>query len=140
MTQYAVVSGLDKKAGSWDWTCCYCDFGKFSGLTKAEALFRALDYYLMRTSKKHISWVRMSEIATVLKDGLIEDDEEEAYRYMADVAELSDAEAEYFGLNMERYRDATGEDADNPAPSSTGDNYSPANPWDAPGMSASDFI
>ncbi len=82
----------------------------------------------------------MSEIATVLKDGLIEDDEEEAYRYMADVAELSDAEAEYFGLNMERYRDATGEDADNPAPSSTGDNYSPANPWDAPGMSASDFI
>ena len=140
MTQYAVVSGLDKKAGSWDWTCCCYNFGKFSGLTKAEALFRALDYYLMRTSKKHISWVRMSEIATVLKDGLIEDDEEEAYRYMADVAELSDAEAEYFGLNMERYRDATGEDADNPAPSSTGDNYSPANPWDAPGMSASDFI
>lgn len=39
----------------------------------------------------------MSEIATVLKDGLIEDGEEEAYRYMADVAELSNTEAEYFG-------------------------------------------
>lgn len=33
------------------------------------------------------------------------------------------------------------EDADNPtAPSSTGGDYSPFNPWDAPGMSTSDFI
>lgn len=86
MTQYAVVSGLDRETGSWDWTCCYYDFGKFSKLTKAEALFKALDYYLMRTNEKHISWARMSEIATLLKDGLIEDGEEEAYRYMADAA------------------------------------------------------
>ena len=83
----------------------------------------------------------MSEIATVLKDGLIEDGEEEAYRYMADVAELSDAEAEYFGLDIEQYRNATAEGAGNhAAPSSTGGDYSPANPWDAPGMSASDFM
>lgn len=114
MAQYAVVYGLDKKTGSWDWTCCYYDFGKFFGLTKVEALFKALDYYLMRTDEKHISFARMSEIATVLKDGLIEDGEEEAYHYMADVVELSDAEADYFGLDMERYREATGEDADNP--------------------------
>ena len=141
MTQYAVVRGLDKKTRSWDWTCCYYDFSEFSGLTKAEALFRALDYYLMRTNEKHISWARMSEIATVLKDGLIEDGEEEAYRYMADVAELSDTEAEYFGLEIKQYRKATGEDADNPtAPSSTDGDYSPSNPWDAPGMSVSDFI
>ena len=136
MTQYAVVYALDKETGSWGWTCCYYDFGKFSGLTRAEALFKALDYYLMRTNEQYISWARMSEIATVLKDGLIEDGEEEAYRYMADVAELSDTEAEYLGLDMEQYRDA-----DNPpAPSSTGGDYSPAHPWDAPGMSASDFI
>ncbi|MBD5162905.1 MAG: hypothetical protein HDT14_13020 [Oscillibacter sp.] len=141
MTQYAVVSGLDKKTGSWDWTCCYYDFGKFSGLTKADALFNALDYYLMRTSEKHIPWVRISEITTLLKDGLIEDGEEEAYRYMADAVELSDAEAEYFGLDMERYRATTGEDTDSDTiPSSTGGDYSPANPWDAPGMSVSDFV
>ena len=141
MTQYAVVSGLDKKTGGWDWTCCYYDFGKFSELTRAEALFKALDYYLMRTNEKHIPWARMSEIATVLKDGLIEDDEGEAYRYMADVVELSDAEAEYLGLDMKLYKAATYEDADgHMAPSSTGGDYSPSNPWDAPGMSASDFI
>lgn len=104
MTQYAVVSGLDKETASWDWTCCDYDFGNRSGLTKAEALCKALDYYLMRTNEKHISWARMSEIATALKDGLIEDGEEEAYRYMADAAELSDAEVEYFGLDMEKYR------------------------------------
>jgi len=141
MTQYAVVSGLDKKTGGWDWTCCYYDFGKFSELTRAEALFKALDYYLMRTNERHISWARMSEIATVLKDGLIEDDEEEAYRYMADVAELSDTEAEYLGLDMKLYKAATDEDADDHmALSSTGGDYGPSNPWDAPGVSASDFI
>ena len=141
MTQYAVVYGLDKEAGSWDWTCCYYDFDKFSELTKAEALFKAVDYYLMRTNEEHISWARMSEIATLLKDGLIEDDEEEAYRYMAEVVELSDIEAEYFGLDMEKYRTATGDGADRHIPpSSTGGDYGPANPWDAPGMSESDFI
>ena len=141
MTQYAVVSGLDKETGNWDWTCCYFDFGKFSGLTKAEALFRALDYYLMRTDEKHIPCARMSEIATLLKDGLVEDGEEEAYRYMVGVVELSDTEAEYLGLDMERYREATVEDADNPTvPTSTDGDYSPAHPWDAPGMSVSDFI
>lgn len=141
MTQYAVVSGLDKENRSWDWTCCYYNFGKLSELTRAEALFKALDYYLMRTNKKHISWARMSEVATLLKDGLIEDDEEEAYRYMADVAELSDAEAEYFGLDLERYRKATDKDANSStAPSSTDGDYSPADPWNAPGMDASDFI
>ena len=139
MTQYAVVRGLNKETEGWDWTCCYYDFGEFSTLTKAEALFKALDYYLMRTNEKHIPWARMSEIATVLKDGLIEDDEEEAYRYMADVAELTGTEAEYFGLDMERYGAAIDEDVDTP-PSSTGGDYSPASPWDAPGMSASDFI
>ncbi len=141
MAQYAVVRGLDKETGSWDWTCCYYDFGEFSELTKAEALFKALDYYLMRTNEKHIPWTRMSEIATLLKDGLIEDDEEEAYRYMADVVELSDTEAKYLGLDVGQYRVARDGDADNhTVPSSTGGDYSPANPWDAPGMSVSDFI
>ena len=129
MTQYAVVRGLDKETGSWDWTCCYYDFGEISKLTKAEALFKALDYYLMRTHENHISWARMSEIATVLKDGLIEDGEEDAYRYMADVVELSDAEVEYFGLDMERYRTDTGEDSDTDTTlSSIGGDYIPANP------------
>lgn len=107
MAQYAVVYGLDKEAGSWDWTCCYFDFGEFFEQTRAEALFKALNYYLMRTSQQHIPWDRMSEIATVLKDGLIECDEDEAYRYMVDVVKLSDSEAEYFGLDMKQFKEAS---------------------------------
>lgn len=38
---------------------------------------------------------------------LIVDGEDEAYRYMVDVVKLSDAEVEYFGLDMEKYRNAT---------------------------------
>ena len=49
--------------------------------------------------------------------------------------------AEYLGLDMRRYREATGEDTDAPtAPSSTDGDYSPSNPRDAPGMGLSDFI
>ena len=60
---------------------------------------------------------------------------------MVDVAELSTTEAERFGLDMEQYKEAIGEDADDHAvPSSAGGDYSPADPWDAPGMSPSDFI
>lgn len=139
MTQYAVVSGLDSETGSWDWTCYY-DFGKHFGLTMAEALFKALDYYLARTNDKHISWARMSEIATLLKDGLVEDDAAEAYQYMTDVVELSDIEAEYLGLDMEQYKNALDKATDHTARSSTDGDYSPVNPWDAPGMSTSDFI
>ena len=129
MTQYAVVRGLNKENGSWDWTCCYYDFGEFFGLTKAEALFKALDCYLTRANGKHIPWTRMSEIATSLIDGLILDGEKEAYRYMVDVAELSETEAEYFELDMERYRAVEDEDdADSDTvPSSTGEDYSSAN-------------
>lgn len=140
MTQYAVVSGLDKETGSWDWTCCCYDFGESFGLTMTEALFKALDYYLAWTNDKHISWARMSEIATLLKDGLVKDDEAEAYRYMADVVQLSDTEAEYLGLDMEQYKNAPDEVADQTIRSSTGGDYGPANPWDAPGMSVSDFM
>ena len=142
MTQYAVVRGLDKEAGSWDWTCCYYDFGEFSELTRAEALLKALDCYLTRTNGKYIPWSRMSEIAAALIDGLILDGEKEAYRYMVDVVELSAIEAEYFELDMERYRAVEDEEDDDSGtvPNSTDGDYSPSNPWDAPGMSPSDFI
>jgi len=134
------VSGLDKEAGSWDWTCCYYDFGKFSELTKAEALFKALDYYRMRTDERYISWARMREIATVLKDGLIEDGEEEAYRYMADVAELSVAEAEYFGLDMEQSGLSKTKMPMNTRLHPAQAAVTAVNPWDAPGMSTPDYI
>ena len=44
------------------------------------------------------------EIATLLKDGLLEDDADEAYEYMHSTVELSENEAEVLGLDMDKYR------------------------------------
>lgn len=41
---------------------------------------------------------------------------------------------------MDELTDDEEENTDNTAPSSTGGDYSPSNPWDTPGMSVSDFI
>ena len=45
--------------------------------------------------------MRLEEIASKAIDGLIEDDEESAYEYLANEIELDSDEAEYFGLNAE---------------------------------------
>ena len=139
MTQYAVVISLDKETGNWDWMCCHYDFGGLVGLTKSEAFLKALDYYLLWASEKLTPWARMGEIVTALNDGLIEDDNEAAYRYIVDVAESLATKMECCGPDMEQYKAVAEEDAYIP-PSSTRGNYGPANPWDAPGMSISDFI
>lgn len=45
------------------------------------------------------------EIATLLKDGLLEDDADEAYEYLCDTVELSGNEAEALGLDMDKYNE-----------------------------------
>lgn len=47
-----------------------------------------------------ISYDRLIEIATLLKDGLIEDDEHEAILYLRDVVELTPEEAAFFEVDM----------------------------------------
>ena len=43
---------------------------------------------------------RLIEIATLLKDGLIEYDEEQALIYMKEVVEMTNEEAEFFGVDF----------------------------------------
>ena len=103
MQEYAVVSGLDQDKGEWNYTCSYYGFGKYLKLSEEEALFKALDDFRSRTDKDYISHERLLEIATLLKDGLLEDDADEAYEYLCDTVELSEEEAEALGLDMEEY-------------------------------------
>ena len=42
---------------------------------------------------------RLSEIATLAIDGLIQDDEDSAYEYFRDAIELTEEEAKYFGID-----------------------------------------
>ncbi len=104
MQQYAVVNGLDQDKGEWNYTCSYYEFGKSPELSEEEALFKALDDFRSRTDRDYVSHERLLEIATLLKDGLVEDSTDEAYEYMCDIVELSEKEAEALGLDMDEYR------------------------------------
>ena len=101
MEEYAVVYGLDKEKEVWDWTCCYYNFSNFSKSTKAQALASALDYYRMKTETNYIPRCRLEELATQFKDGLIEDDRENALEFFDDVCEMTDEEKEWFGIEEE---------------------------------------
>lgn len=49
--------------------------------------------------KNHtISRMRLEELATLFKDGLMEDDPEEAMRYFTEECQMTDKELEFFGL------------------------------------------
>ena len=139
MQQYAVVNGLNKDKGEWNYTCTYYEAGKYSKLSEEEALFKALDAFLARTDRDYVPYERVLEIATLLKDGLVEDGADEAYEYMCNTVELSEEEAEALGLDMDAYRRKAEPDRGY-TPSSTCGDYSPSHPWDAPGMSIKDFI
>ena len=98
MEEYAVVKGLNKETGEWDWTCCYYNFGNYTQIDKAQALFLALDYFRMRTENNYIPRCRLEELATLFKDGLISDDRESALEYFDEICEMSEEEKSFFGI------------------------------------------
>ena len=104
MKEYAVVNGLNKEAGEWGWTCCYYCFyceGVQAPCTQAEALALCVDYLRMRTETNYVPRCRLEELATQFKDGLIEDDEEQALIYFDEVCEITEGEKEFFGIKKE---------------------------------------
>lgn len=98
MEEYAVVAGLNKDKGCWDWTCAYYNFGSYSQLTQAQALEKAVDYFRMRTEKNYIPRTRLEELATFFKDGLISDDRQSALEYFDEYCEMTEEEKEWFGI------------------------------------------
>ena len=100
MKEYAVVDGLNKETGSWNWTCAYWNYeydGKPMG-NPARALANAIDYFRYRTEENFIPRARLEELATLFKDGLIEDDEYEAMIYFDMTCDMEDYEKEFFGI------------------------------------------
>lgn len=59
MQQYAVVNGLDKDKGEWNYTCTYYDAGKYSKLSDEEALFKALDAFRSKTDRDYVPHERL---------------------------------------------------------------------------------
>ena len=68
-------------------------------------LFDAVNYARTKLELYQPNYYRLCEIASKAIDGLIEDDEESAYEYLAREVELDNHEADYFGLNKELLND-----------------------------------
>ena len=64
-------------------------------------LFNATDFARARGKQIPVQHYRLEEIAGKAIDGLIEDDEETAYEYLAREIEMDSDEADYFGLDKE---------------------------------------
>jgi len=78
--------------------CIEWEHGAYYGPTPSEIDFKAIRNKY--TDSIEPGYYRLSEIATLLKDGLIEDDEYEAKVYMKETCEFTDSEAEYFGVDF----------------------------------------
>ena len=92
MKEYAVVNGLNKETGEWGWTCCYYCFyceGVQAPCTQAKALALCVDYLRMRTETDYIQRCRLEELATLFKDGLIEDDEEQSLMILKFILDIT---------------------------------------------------
>ena len=103
LKEYAVVTGFNKEKGDWGRTSEYWSY-EYKGVAmgnQALALASAVDFFRMRTEDKYISRARLEELATLFKDGLIEDDKYEAMIYFNETCEMEDHEKEFFGIGDE---------------------------------------
>jgi hypothetical protein len=100
LEEYAVVRNLNKADFTWAYTVSYYEC-KANGCTthnEAEQLARAVDCLRVCTEKDYIPRCRLEELATLFKDGLMEDDEETAMEYFEENCEMTESEMEYFGI------------------------------------------
>lgn len=107
LDEYAVVSGLDKEKGEWDYTLCYWSFGRYSNTSQAECLSRVIEYYRYITEIDYIPRDRLIELATCFKDKIIEnienvfiEPEENMKEFFIDEMEMENSELEFFGINL----------------------------------------
>lgn len=101
-TQYAVVSGYDPTQPEdqrWSHGTYFTYFQ--NNPKKMLYLQSAYDCFMEKVNADFIPRCRLEELATQFKDGLIEDDEEQALIYFDEVCEMTDSEKEFFGIEME---------------------------------------
>lgn len=135
LKEIAVVYGLNEEKEEWGHTVDYWSY-EYNGnaigcLDKAFALSQALELFRVKTEENYIHRNRLEELATKFKDALYEADEEYANDFV---------EQECFENEMEWLEIKSNEEDEEYIPCSENGDYSPSNPWDAPGMSISDFI
>lgn len=98
-SQYAVASGYNPD-GKDDEQWSHASYFMYYGNEQAKALYlqAALDMFRARSEENYIPRYRLEELATKFKDGLLEDDKEEAMIFFDEECELTDSEKEWFGI------------------------------------------
>lgn len=98
-SQYAVASGYNPD-GKEDEQWSHASYFMYYGNEQAKALYlqAALDMFRAKSEENYIPRYRLEELATKFKDGLIEDDKEEAMIFFDEECELTDSEKEWFGI------------------------------------------
>ncbi len=98
-TQYCVCRNYNPEAkegqqyDSGTYFCYWSDTER-----KAYFLSAALETFRVKT-ENYIPRPRLEELATQLKDGLLEDDKESAMEYFNEICEMTDEEKEWFGIS-----------------------------------------
>lgn len=100
--KYVVCSHFNnaKRFGEkWDWGH-YFERWNYDSLEKC---LRAAMLYLYDIEQSDIiPYARMSELATLFKDGLLADDEESALEYFDNTCEMTEEEKKYFGIETDK--------------------------------------
>jgi hypothetical protein len=94
--EYAVVRNLDlskpmENNCQWDNTIGYT-------LHTIEGLQACIEVFRDKTESEYIPRCRLEELATLFKDGLIEDDEEQAKIYFDETCDMTHYEKRFFGI------------------------------------------
>lgn len=135
-TQYCVCSNYDETAEEdkqyYNGTY-FCYWGDAEN--KIYELSLALECFKSKTDADYIPRCRLEELCTKFKDALLEDDKYSALVFFEDFCEMTESEMEWFGIS--EVEDGEYEEY---IPCAENGDYSPSNPWDAPGMCISDFI
>ena len=98
-TQYAVVSGYNPtqpENKQWAYGTYFTYFN--NNFKKMLYLQSAYDCFMEKVNVDYIPRCRLSELATLFKDGLISDDRESAMEYFNEVCEMTDKEKGWFGI------------------------------------------
>lgn len=133
-TQYCVCRNYNpdaKEDQQYDGGTYFCYWGDKE--RKPYFLSAALENFRVKTEDDYVPRARLEELATKFKDGLLECDEDFATEFFEEECELTDSEMEWLGIE-------NNEEDDEYTPCAENGDYSPSNPWDAPGMSIRDFI
>lgn len=104
-TQYAVVSGYDPTQPENQQWANGIYFTYFQNNPKKILYLQsALDCFMEKVNADFIPRCRLEELATLFKDGLIEDDKESAIEYFDEVCEMTEKEKEWFEIEAKNMK------------------------------------